>query len=104
MAVIKKFPIFRLLSSMSGKNVISAFDSIISEYDNEEKIISGNGNRRYKTTLPVVTKAPYNSTAVFSRGRNILGMMPMPKSCHHSYPSSQQAYTRYPMSAHGNQP
>ena len=40
-----KFPVFRLLPSISIKNVISALESIISEYGNVEDIICDNGKQ-----------------------------------------------------------
>ena len=40
-----KFPIFRLLPSISSNNVISALESIISEYANVEEIICDNGKQ-----------------------------------------------------------
>ena len=40
-----KFPVFRLLPSISSKNVISALESIISEYGNVDEIICDNGKQ-----------------------------------------------------------
>ena len=40
-----KFPVFRLLPSTSSTNVISALESIISEYGNVEEIICDNGKQ-----------------------------------------------------------
>ena len=39
------FPVFRLLPSISNKNVISALESIISEYGSVEEIICDNGKQ-----------------------------------------------------------
>ena len=53
------------------------------------------GNRKYKTTLPAVTRAPFNNEAIWQsllKRQNMLGMMPMPRSYHHSYLSSQYGY------------
>ena len=62
------------------------------------------GKGRYKTTLPAVTRVPYNSVAVFSRGRNMYSMMPMPRYYHHSYPSGQYINRKCPLSSCDNQP
>ena len=40
-----KFPVFRLLPSISSRNVIPALESIISEYGNVEEIICDNGKQ-----------------------------------------------------------
>ena len=40
-----QFPVFRLLPSISGRNVISSLQSIISEYGNVEEIICDNGKQ-----------------------------------------------------------
>ena len=45
------------------------------------------GNRKYKTTLPAVTRVCYNNDDVrqsLSRRQNKLGRMNMPRSYHHS--------------------
>ena len=62
------------------------------------------GNRRYEPTFPAVTRAPNNSGVVLSSGRNMLGMMPIPRCYHNSYPSSWYGYRKHPMPAFCNQP
>ena len=46
MATIQKFPVFRLLPSVSSKNVISALEPIILECGSVEEIISDNGKQK----------------------------------------------------------
>ena len=64
-----KFPVFRLLLSISSKNVISALESIISEYGNVEEIICDNGKQfmaqEYKNFavqygFKLTTSSPYH--------------------------------------------
>ena len=64
-----KFPVFRLLPSISSKNVISALESIISEYGNVEEIICDNGKQfmaqEYKNFaaqygFKLITISPYH--------------------------------------------
>ena len=65
------------------------------------------GNRKYKTALPAVTRAPIQHSwwgRVFSRGRNMLDMMSIPRSDHNLCLSSQYGYIKHPMSAYVNQP
>ena len=52
---------------------MSAFESIISEYDNVVEIISDNG----KQHSLAVTRDMDNTAAVFTRSKIMLGMIPM---------------------------
>ena len=61
------------------------------------------GNRRSKSNPPSSYKNPYNRAAVLPRDRNMQDMMPMPRSYHHSYFSSQYGYRRHQISTYGNQ-
>ena len=89
---------------MSGKNVISALESIISEYGNMEEIICNNWKQKVKNNPTVVTRVPYNSRAVLSRGRIMLDMMPMPRSYHPPTPAAVMATESTQCQLYGNHP
>ena len=69
------------------------------------KIISS--CRKQKNLKQLNQQSPKPPTTVhqsFHGGMNMLDMMPMPRSFHHSQPSSQYVYKRHPMSAYVNMP
>ena len=65
------------------KNVISALELLFQSLVVWKRSSLVVESRRIKTTHQAVTRA-YNSAAVLPRDRNMLGMMPMPRSYHHS--------------------
>ena len=75
------------------KNVIATLESLVSEYGHVEEIISGDGKQNLKNSHQTVTRAQYNSGAVFPRGKNMLVLMPLPR-IYHSHNSSQYGYRK----------
>ena len=77
---------------------------IVSVHGGVVEIISSGGKQNIENNPPSSYKNPYNRAAVLPRGRNMQGMMPMPRIYHHSYSSNQYGYKRHQMSTYGNQP